>query len=284
MKKIKKGFTLAEILITMGIIGVVSAITVPALMNRMNAQTLTPSLAKSVHDIENATLNIIHLASDSSDEAQTDEDVANNIEIEHGVHTLDLITFNDVLHNDDDELVISSADMFTRLQGATGAIRLDNNSIRYLNNAHFYNSDNLISRNNKYLFINGNNGQNAVAFSFSKSNAIIILEPTSNNTLNNYASDNNDRIEDDIVVARILIDVNGETPPNEMGQDIFIFGIANNGKLVPAGSRAYNVNVFGANLNENLYTQDCIGDTVTGDGVSCAARIINDGWKMNYKK
>lgn len=38
MFRIKKGFTLAEVLITLGIIGVVAAMTIPVLMNSTNDQ------------------------------------------------------------------------------------------------------------------------------------------------------------------------------------------------------------------------------------------------------
>lgn len=50
----KKGFTLAEILITMTIIGVVAAITLPALQTNVNKSAVGPALAKAVNTLENA--------------------------------------------------------------------------------------------------------------------------------------------------------------------------------------------------------------------------------------
>ena len=45
---IKKGFTLAEVLITLGIVGVISALTLPSLMNNHTKAQIGPKLAKAV--------------------------------------------------------------------------------------------------------------------------------------------------------------------------------------------------------------------------------------------
>ena len=52
MKKI--GFTLAEVLITFGIIGVVAAITLPGLNNNISKSKVGPALAKAVNTLEAA--------------------------------------------------------------------------------------------------------------------------------------------------------------------------------------------------------------------------------------
>ena len=57
MKKI--GFTLSEVLITLGIIGVVAALTAPALVNNTSNAQVGPKLAKVVSTIENANRKIL---------------------------------------------------------------------------------------------------------------------------------------------------------------------------------------------------------------------------------
>lgn len=47
MKKILKGFTLAEVLITLGIIGVVAAVTLPSLQVNVNQQALSSQISKT---------------------------------------------------------------------------------------------------------------------------------------------------------------------------------------------------------------------------------------------
>lgn len=54
----KFGFTLSEILITLGIIGVVAALTIPALMNKTNDLELKTAWKKDFSDISNI-LNLI---------------------------------------------------------------------------------------------------------------------------------------------------------------------------------------------------------------------------------
>lgn len=50
----KKGFTLAEVLITLGIIGVVAAMTMPVLINNYQKKVFTTQLKKGVNVVENS--------------------------------------------------------------------------------------------------------------------------------------------------------------------------------------------------------------------------------------
>lgn len=55
----KNGFTLAEVLITLGIIGVVAAMTLPALINKINDKHNIASLKKAYSLMTQAALNIV---------------------------------------------------------------------------------------------------------------------------------------------------------------------------------------------------------------------------------
>lgn len=50
----QQGFTLAEVLITLALIGVVAALTLPGLDSNINSKRIGPSLAKAINNIENA--------------------------------------------------------------------------------------------------------------------------------------------------------------------------------------------------------------------------------------
>lgn len=54
MNKIQKGFTLAEVLITLGIIGVVAALTMPALINKVSDIQYKTAAKKAYSSIQNA--------------------------------------------------------------------------------------------------------------------------------------------------------------------------------------------------------------------------------------
>ena len=55
MKRMKSGFTLAEVLITLGIIGVVAAIVMPAVMTNYTYKTVGVKLSKFMSQLEGAT-------------------------------------------------------------------------------------------------------------------------------------------------------------------------------------------------------------------------------------
>ena len=72
---------------------------------------------------------------------------------------------------------------------------------------------------------------------------------------------------------QIIVDINGtQTNPNRFGEDTFMFYINNNGQVRPYGDTytAQNINKY------------CEKGKQTGSGSMCAARIIKDGWKINY--
>lgn len=56
MKKMTKGFTLAEVLITLAIIGIVAALTIPTLMTDSRYQLVSSRIAKFVSVTEDAAL------------------------------------------------------------------------------------------------------------------------------------------------------------------------------------------------------------------------------------
>ena len=56
----KFGFTLAEVLITLGIIGVVAALTAPALVQSAGTAKVGPTLSKVVATLENANEQLLH--------------------------------------------------------------------------------------------------------------------------------------------------------------------------------------------------------------------------------
>jgi len=57
--KNKKGFTLAEVLITLAILGIVAAISMPALNNAVQKNKVPPSIRKMITTLENANERIL---------------------------------------------------------------------------------------------------------------------------------------------------------------------------------------------------------------------------------
>ena len=55
----KFGFTLAEVLITLGIVGVIAAITIPGLTRNVSQKSIGPALAKAVNNLSAANLEAL---------------------------------------------------------------------------------------------------------------------------------------------------------------------------------------------------------------------------------
>ena len=69
-------------------------------------------------------------------------------------------------------------------------------------------------------------------------------------------------------VQTVYVDLNGIKPPNTIGKDVFIFQVFFDKNIV----RPFGYDKTQAEINSNC--------SLSGAGVYCAAKIINDGWKM----
>lgn len=94
--------------------------------------------------------------------------------------------------------------------------------------------------------------------------------------------------------AEVYIDINGVKPPNKKGRDYFSFVLGANGNLEAAGGMAV------AQADDDIYWQTGSGEYWRNDwpwacgkpgnsvipdktdGEDCAARIIENGWQMDY--
>jgi len=77
MKKL--GFTLAEVLITLVIIGVIAAMTVPTLMNNTNAQEFRSALKKAISGVNQALTLHYALTSESAQDFSTGSQLVNGL-------------------------------------------------------------------------------------------------------------------------------------------------------------------------------------------------------------
>lgn len=91
--------------------------------------------------------------------------------------------------------------------------------------------------------------------------------------------------------GEIQIDVNGNKPPNKMGRDFYMgLLIGPDGNLYPFRGRSFAQYMNGTNWATsanywNIIRTSCgtIGGTAAGSsGQECAARIIDEKWEMNY--
>ena len=248
-----KGFTLAEVLITLGIIGVVAALTLPSLIQNYQKQVWVQQLKKTVSVFENGFKKA--MADDGVDKLQDTE------------------LWQSVGSCNGDVSNANCNEFFNKLQKY---FKVEYNPGYSKSYSTFNNGAPLINKADIYL-------PSGVQFGFSgisKTPAGGVYGP--HNPL-----------------GTIVLDVNGDKKPDKIGRDVFMFGISKYGQMVPYGSRTasklqceYN-HTMSPNMYPEVPTEECINSTYYnsigglgcidgGMGFFCAARIMENGWKMDY--
>lgn len=271
----KCGFTLAEVLITLGIVGVIAALTAPGLVMNSRNEANAAKLAVTISNLENALTSSI---------AQEGVDSLYRTQMWPAAN----------LTSESDE------DTIARFVGGLGKYLHTNGFVRYVDAANnradvssYYNGSGPYQMN-----ANGSTGESSDAilnvfnnmFAVElKNGAILFMRVFANGDSNARGS------QDDVAVLGgslwsdaidLLIDVNGKSGPNVIGRDIFLFEVGNNGILYPYGGVDVSIyedgdrNHVWSNPANNSNTNCSNGRIVQGFG--CAARLISEGYKMNY--
>lgn len=246
---IKKGYTLAEILITLGVIGVIAALMIPQLVDNTKKNQYGATLGRAVQQIELGISNII-------------QKVNNNAEDGSIVTSIDMITVEDFTGTPPEEgtespLLTADWSLFKH-----GSIYMGLEEIGTANATAYYNRTDT-----------GFSSENVALFQFESFNAYIMYDKSKGTTNNND------------IYTMIAIDVNGSAKPNKKGRDIFGFGLTTTGKLIPAGSEkvkdyttAVSTNSLGTIANAST---GCNTSEITNQW-SCTALVVQDGFKINY--
>ena len=256
----KRGFTLAEVLITLGIIGVVAALTIPTLIQNYKNTVYVNQLKKSYSVIQNGFKLII---SQDGVAEMSDTDfmqVKNNYSItSDDFYNQTLPMFKNAFN-----IIQSySATEYKSLNPKSNLVTDSNYCKQNVGKTYglsykLYNKDMCIPESG-ILFI-------------LKDGSYFILESASSP-----------------FISEIFIDVNGLKAPNMYGFDAFSFMLLIDGSVVPSGSEKYAKTKGGETNWKSYYWSTGVGYTCkakgnayTGYGSGCAASIIENGWKINY--
>lgn len=235
----KNGYTLAEVLITLAIVGVVAALALPALFRNIGSVTIGEGLARGVELVQQGTTNIKMEAQNNSDEGTAFENLASIRKSDIGLDGNNYITDDNSFYND------------TKSFFAMEDVTYDVGSVKGYDDSDV--NENLVS--------------NFTAYKFNKVNVVVAFQ--------NVTNDNIANAENDDIISRVLIDANGTAAPNRFGKDVFLFGLTNDGRLIPAGTNKYH------DFDGNVAVGACDGDDI-GNGIACAARVASDKWEVKY--
>ena len=258
----KFGFTLAEVLITLSIIGVVAAISLPGLIKASRQDIYASRLATTVQTIENGMNNAI-IAEVRPDLLQTSvwSIGASGVNPENNIR-----------------------------QQFTG------NLSRYLIISGYKNKGETVY-NGRSLFQLSNGGGKGTAFVEAnwgipiilKNGAVVSIETRTNGTLLSDADAAVRGTSLKRVAAVVHIDVNGMSSPNIIGRDLFLFYLGDNGVLYPEGGK--DITAYNLNANPNGAVGDwsdatnssaCTDALKSNSGWGCTARLIAHNYKMDY--
>lgn len=257
-----KAFTLAEVLITLAIIGVVAALTLPGLIANYQKTQYVTGLKKAYSVLSQVFKQYM------ADEGVTDLSQTKLFSLNENYDELDVVLkkyfrvgkwcFNvevDNVYNYD-----TSCDIDFTYLGTDSSDYVDTVS------PYFYTAD-------------------GMAFRFE-------LGPSADCQPHNDFPGNIKGM-----CIRVNIDINGKNPPNIMGRDIYnkLF-VAPNGNIYAIGSiEEAQVNQYyqtgstdGWENNSDYWVkngscgQKGSADITDSDGDECAARIIEEGWQMSY--
>ena len=249
----KSGFTLAEALIVVGILGIIAAVTVPVASIRFQQHVLGNQLAKAVEQIEIGFANIFEQANSN---------------------TPDGSAFTSLLP-------ITRRDIFGANVANGGDSITTNNNLLVITGGLF--GVRSISQDDNEEYVANIRENGAAPYSIDNSWTIY-----GNDKLSFYLmipSNGIQRIGDnninDIIIDTAIIDVNGKERPNSVGKDIFLFGISESGKLIPAGTQTFNDKVVN-DLQVPLESVACT-DANMNNYLSCTARVVRENYEITYK-
>ena len=264
----RPAFTLAEVLITLGIIGVVAALTLPSLITKYRNQAYVTQLKKTVSTLEQGFQ--LMKADDGVDKLQ-DTSVFNKrfpnmfISYASGGDTAfeTYKSFSQYFKFASDVIITSIIDehypggrVFKTLSGQKTIIAPN------------------IQTTGMFSLVDGS----AVQFIIYTSQQDQATAPCQ------YANIDIDKCDE--LIGDIGIDVNGLKKPNQYGRDVFWFWLTQSGKLVPNGGeyaakfRATRGGYWKTDKTQCGEKGKPIGTGVTGLG--CAGRVVENGWKIDY--
>ncbi|MBO6087722.1 type II secretion system protein [bacterium] len=282
MKKIKKAFTLAEVLITLGVIGVVASITLPTLIKEYNKHAWVNALKENYSLLNQGFRKMM---ADDGVEFIADTEVWR------------AIGGNNYCDSSADISSRECKDFFTQLQKYFKITRIGVGNDYY---SYDIGTSHIEGVGYKFKYRNSSEEHGSSGNRIHLSNGAMIQGYYFNKNPNIHP--NCDAIHSAGghmcgEAGQFSIDINGNRGPNEFGKDIFIFYISERGQLAPVGGNDLAIYYASPNLTQEnidkykangIFAAYCdntsrYGAGNSAPGRSCAGLLIDQlNWKMDY--
>lgn len=249
----KAGFTLAEILITLGVIGVVAAITIPSLISNNQKKAYVTGLQKFNSQFQQGMKNYMQKVGCSD------------------LTCTNLFEGQNYMGGDADAWATNATSQLANV----------------FSGAQFYGNQNGQVNTFRTTLLGGassdENFRFGFAFRLADGTLINIQDDDSGNCTRWSAATAGARLRN--ACAEILVDVNGIKKPNIAGRDYFIFELGNDGLLYPCNGHDHDVaaaSAYWQNDPDRCGTSGSSTIASSARGSGCSARIMEEGWEMNY--
>ncbi len=252
----KKGFTLAEVLITLGIIGVVAALTIPTLINNYQKKQWVAGLQRGY-----ATLNQVFKTAMA-------EDLVGDVTQTELWQSIPANEHGDRWFGTDIE---DYSPFIQYLKKYLKVTKFCNPTETPLEDPCFGIS---------YVDLNGNSQEDY----YTKARRLKVYTADGMVYYFQHLEDVGNPEFGGWLWGSIEIDVNGDAGPNQVGRDFFPTILLKNGNVIFAGTKSWeNEKEDFYHWSYNEYRNPCLLVTDSdGIGNYCGARIFESGWKMDY--
>ena len=233
-------FTLSEVLVTLGIIGIVAGITLPAVIKNYKKKEAEVRLQKAYTIISQAFLRAQVKYGETKD--WPDWDDAEKILREYIAPELSGAKIYSKSNTTDRNLMCFDGKLFDSTSSSGNAVKAQ---YRWMTNVYI-----------------------STPFLPNNTASVKLTDGTCIGLNNKNGGIDNSQL--------LFIDTNGSSQgPNIAGHDLFFFVVVEN-NIKPVG---YDWN--NANLTDSSKTHACNLKSLAG-GMVCAAKVMADGWKINY--
>lgn len=257
-------FTLAEILIVLGIVGIVCELTIPTLVANYQKQVYVSSLQTFYTEFSQVVNQVMADSGNVGDMRNSTDVFAGSTQLSDANRQKIMDLFDKYLKYTDKAINgsgkackngIANNEYYTLGRKTTVATLLDQSACYNLTNGMFVQIA---------TYYTGEG-----AWGGDCANSEPGAEPWGTTTHTKCAT--------------VTVDTNGTKAPNEIGRDLFRFFIMRNGKLMSNASQTSEQNWINNSSGSGNGNWMCNpANSSWGNGLGCSGRIIDKGWVMDY--
>jgi prepilin-type N-terminal cleavage/methylation domain-containing protein len=250
----KAAFTLAEVLITLAIVGIVAALTIPSLINKCQKIVWAKRAQKEYALLTQAFKRIL---ADNNTTSLSETELWNKFSVDINYYS----------NGPGWKAFFTEFGKYIKLSLPETFVY----EISYINEGH------TSSNSNRYYAIYLSDGAEILGYTFKKTPYKQTDEVCTKIKSFGGSMCNS--------IGYFSIDVNGAKGPNTYGRDIFDFKLSDEGILYPHGGKDYSLFLLQTDLDSNYwYWKNTYnhGDADKRDGNYRTGQLMEEGWKMNY--